>query len=187
MESEQESVDRSYRLHEKLGEGGMGTVYRATQLVTGQEVALKLVPERLFPGIENDSTGPHVGYRLALAREFQTLASLHHPNVIRVLSYGFDEHLGPYFVMDILEAAHPLVDSGISYSEETQVKLVAQLLRALAYIHRRGVIHRDIKPGAVGECRPRRISAYASGLRTACGCSNTTTRHYALDNLGYKQ
>ena len=97
------TVDRSYFLQEQLGEGAMGTVYRATQLVNGQAVALKLVP-RTFAGGDALSEDLEVQYRLALAREFQTLASLHHPNVIRVLNYGFDQTYGPYYIMELLEA-----------------------------------------------------------------------------------
>lgn len=141
-------VDRSYRLLEQLGEGGMGTVYRAEQLLNGKHVALKLVSLRHGPA-DTESVGDVVQERLALAREFQTLASLHHPNVIRVLSYGFDEQFGPYFTMELLGGASNILLSAIELEEDDKVRLLAQLLRALAYIHRRGVMHRDIKPGNV--------------------------------------
>ena len=139
------TIDRSYLLHEQLGEGGMGTVYRATQLVNGKAVALKLVPHRSSAGV-GASESPEVQYRLALAREFQTLASLHHPNVIRVLNYGFDEQHGPYYIMELLEGPRSPLEASVDQSEEWRIRLIAQLLRALAYIHQRSVIHRDIKP-----------------------------------------
>lgn len=142
------TIDRSYLLHEQLGEGGMGTVYRATQLVNGKAVALKLVPHRSSAGA-GASESPEVQFRLALAREFQTLASLHHPNVIRVLNYGFDEQHGPYYIMELLEGPRSPLDASIEQSEEWRIRLIAQLLRALAYIHQRSVIHRDIKPSNV--------------------------------------
>jgi len=143
-------VDRGYRLQEQLGEGGMGAVYRAVHLVTGEPVALKLISKRLLLDTQEfleDSADLHE--RLTLAREFQTLASLHHPNVIRVLSYGFDERLDSYFTMEILASAQTILEAGRTESEDGKVRLIAQLLRALTYIHRRGVIHRDIKPGNV--------------------------------------
>jgi len=141
-------IDRSYRIIEQLGAGGMGTVYRAVQLVNRQTVALKLITTRLLqPGAAEDPAA--VEERLALAREFQTLASLHHPNIIRVLSYGFDDEVGSYYTMEILDASQSIVDAGYDMGEEGKVQLVAQLFRALAYIHRRGVLHRDIKPGNI--------------------------------------
>lgn len=148
MSSQIGTVDRSYLLQERLGEGAMGTVYRATQLVNGQVVALKLVPRQFATGDEL-SDELEVQYRLALAREFQTLASLHHPNVIRVLNYGFDQQYGPYYIMELLEAPLTPLEASISRPEEGRIRLIAQLLRALAYIHQRGVIHRDIKPSNV--------------------------------------
>ncbi len=142
------TVDRSYLLQEQLGEGAMGTVYRATQLVNGQAVALKLVPRQLASG-DALSEDLEVQYRLALAREFQTLASLHHPNVIRVLNYGFDQTYGPYYIMELLEAPLTPLEASLGQSDEGRIRLIAQLLRALSYIHQRGVIHRDIKPSNV--------------------------------------
>ncbi len=141
-------VDRAYRLNSRLGEGGMGAVYRATQLLTGQEVALKLVSSAPYKdGTVDPSNDSHL--RLILAREFQTLSSLHHPNVIRVLSYGFDEELGSYFTMDLLHNAETLLAAGMERPLEEKVQLIAGLLRALVYVHQRGILHRDIKPGNV--------------------------------------
>jgi serine/threonine protein kinase len=151
----------------------MGTVYRATQLANGQVVALKLVPH-LHSSSSDGSNSPEVQYRLALAREFQTLASLHHPNVIRVLNYGFDEEHGPYYIMELLEAPRTPIEATAGQSEESCIRLIAQLLRALAYIHQRGVIHRDIKPSNVATERdwtsndPQRREVLANH-RLRCG------------------
>ena len=147
-----EVIDRSYVLTTPLGEGGMGTVFRATQLVNKQEVALKLVTAQQSDA--TDATSPsqvdsRIELRLALAREFQTLASLHHPNVIRVLSYGFDERLGSYYTMELLAQPQTILSAGRNLSTSGKIRLTAQLLRALSYIHRRGVLHRDIKPANV--------------------------------------
>ena len=155
-------VDRLYVLHDRLGEGGMGTVYRATQRLSGQDVALKLIygdivtsdvdtikvagGQTTNPAIE---TSEGIQLRLALEREFEVLASLHHPHIVRVLEYGFDKIRGPYLVMELLPAARSLVEAGSEAALATKIDWLGQLLRALAYLHRRGVIHRDIKPANV--------------------------------------
>src|SRR5262249_42494050 len=87
--------------------------------------------------------------RLTLAREFRVLASLRHPNIISVLDYGFDDDLSPYFTMELLEGAESIMKAGASLSTDGKIDLLAQTLQALAYLHRRGVIHRDLKPGNV--------------------------------------
>ncbi len=137
-----------YRLLDKLGEGGMGAVYRAIDRLTQQTVALKRVtlPERF---LKFGSTGKDSDLRLALAQEFKTLASLRHPNIISVLDYGFDPNEQPYYTMELLENAQTLIAAGQALSLDAQVELIVQVLQALVYLHRRGIIHRDLKPDNV--------------------------------------
>src|SRR6266704_274278 len=96
------TIGQRYRLIEQIGAGGMGTVYRALDRLTGETVALKRVTapsDRLEMATHpSDSTD----LRMALAKEFQTLASLRHPNIIGVLDYGFDDERQPYFTMELL-------------------------------------------------------------------------------------
>ncbi|MCB9451522.1 MAG: protein kinase [Anaerolineaceae bacterium] len=139
-------VNRRYILHSPLGEGGMGAVYRATDRLTGQQVALKRVlppkPEREGSTLNNNI----VDFRLALAQEFKVLASLRHPNIISVLDYGFDDTGMPYFTMELLEDAQTILEAGQEKSLTYKISLLTQMLQALAYLHRRRVIHRDLKP-----------------------------------------
>jgi serine/threonine protein kinase len=137
-------LDQSYVLGEALGEGGMGSVYRAERRADGRVVALKLVSGPAPVAQKGWAREPW----LAIAREFEILSSLHHPNVVRVLDYGFDERQGPYFTMELLPAAQDLL-SARSAPLSDKIELLTQLLRALAYVHRRGIIHRDIKPSNV--------------------------------------
>jgi serine/threonine protein kinase len=139
------TVGRRYVLHEQLGAGAMGAVYRASDRLTGGSVALKRVTTpaaQLTFASRAGKTDP----RLALAQEFRILASLHHPNIIRVLDYGFDEQRCPFFTMTLLENAQTIVEAGRGQDVKTQVDLLSQALQALAYLHRRNILHRDLKP-----------------------------------------
>lgn len=138
-------IGKRYQLHEQLGAGGMGAVYRATDRLTGQTVALKRVT---VPGeqLQFASQGDSANFRLALAQEFKVLASLRHPHIISVLDYGFAENRQPYFTMELLENAQTITAYGQGKPLPEQVALLVQVLQALAYLHRRGIIHRDLKP-----------------------------------------
>ncbi|MEM9773495.1 MAG: tetratricopeptide repeat protein [Chloroflexota bacterium] len=133
-----EVTNNRYLIHEKLGQGRMGIVYRATDRLTGKTIALKKVLGQ-YPDSDEE-------YRLALTNEFQILAGLRHPNIISVLGYGFDDDQRPFFSMDHLLKKKTILEAAKGKSLEFQVDLIQQLLQALAYLHRRGVLHRDIKP-----------------------------------------
>ncbi|GAB4508771.1 MAG: hypothetical protein OHK0046_02230 [Anaerolineae bacterium] len=139
-------VGRRYELHDIIGRGGMGRVYRAVDRLTGHEVALKQV---LRMADDLGSTTTENDFRLALAREFKMLASLQHPHIIEVLDYGFDEDHMPYFTMELLHDARSLLDAGYGQPLMQKLNYLVQTLYALAYLHRRGVLHRDLKPGNV--------------------------------------
>jgi serine/threonine protein kinase len=88
MDTNGSAIGKRYLLHESLGRGGMGVVYRATDRLTGREVALKQVnTDTEVLGLDNSYE--EVDFRLAMAREFKLSSSLRHPNIIKVLDYGF--------------------------------------------------------------------------------------------------
>ena len=130
-----------YRLLESIGEGGMGTVYRAEQIAPVRRmVALKVIKAGM------DS-------RQVLARfgaERQALALMDHPQIAKVLDAGATESGRPYFVMELVKGV-PITD----YCDEhllaprARLELFIPVCRAIQHAHQKGVIHRDIKPSNV--------------------------------------
>jgi serine/threonine protein kinase/tetratricopeptide (TPR) repeat protein len=146
------TVNNRYILEDKLGEGGMGAVWKAVDRLTGKTVALKQVLTDASISSEDTSStlaGDTLSVRLALAQEFKVLASLRHPHIINVLDYGFDSDQQPYFTMEYLEDTTSILEVGLARSVIGKTDLINQVLQALAYLHRRGVIHRDLKPGNI--------------------------------------
>jgi len=134
-----------FTLDRKIGEGGMGVVYEATQDSPRRRVAIKLIPAR------GRSRSSHQRLRF----ETQLLACLDHPNITKVFAAGCtvdaNEQEIPYFAMDLVPEARPLT----TYARErrlplrARVELFALACHAVGYGHTRGVIHRDIKPANV--------------------------------------
>jgi serine/threonine protein kinase/tetratricopeptide (TPR) repeat protein len=137
-----------YILHETIGQGGMGIVYRATDRLTRREVALKRVTTDIDT-LNLDDSSEVVDFRIALAREFKLSASMRHPNVIDVLDYGFDDDQQPYYTMELLQNPQNIVEAAQALVIEERINLIIQMLYALTYLHRRGIIHRDLKPANV--------------------------------------
>ncbi|MEM7344051.1 MAG: tetratricopeptide repeat protein [Chloroflexota bacterium] len=145
------TINGRYILQEALGQGGMGIVYRATDRLTGEAVALKRVhiPTEYIQFMSRPASDTDRDFRVALAQEFQILAGLRHPHIISVLDYGFDTEKQPFFTMNYLSKAQTVLEAGGDLDRDGKLELIRQMLQALAYLHRRGIVHRDLKPSNV--------------------------------------
>ncbi|MDJ0756831.1 MAG: tetratricopeptide repeat protein [Ardenticatenaceae bacterium] len=137
-----------YILHELLGVGGMGRVYKATDRLTGDIIALKqvAVPKQLTEYYASEADHLDGKFRLALTQEFKILASLRHPYIIPVVDYGFDEQGVPFFTMPYVSGSATILKGCLHQSNEQKYRWLIEIFEALAYLHQRGIIHRDLKP-----------------------------------------
>jgi serine/threonine-protein kinase len=120
-----------YRITSKLGEGGMGAVYRATDTKLNRDVAIKVLP----PGFAEDT-----GRMARFEREAQVLASLNHPNIATI--YGVEQGA---LIMELVEGA----DLAGPVPVETAIQYARQIAAGLEAAHEKGIIHRDLKPANI--------------------------------------
>ena len=135
------STFAGYRIEAEAGRGGMGIVYRATQVALGRPVALKLIAA--------DFAGDR-SFRERFKREWETAASIDHPNVIPVYEAGeAEEHL--FIAMRYVEGLDlaNLLAREPEFAPERAVQIIAQVASALDAAHARGLVHRDVKPANI--------------------------------------
>jgi hypothetical protein len=135
--SEPSRVASRYELHELLGRGGIAEVHRATDLVLGRQVALKqLTVDPLAPG--------RAQVAALFEREFHTLAQVSHPHVIEVFDYGLFSDGAPFYTMELLDGGDLRERAPLPWREACRV--VFDVCSALALLHSRRLLHRDITP-----------------------------------------
>lgn len=147
-----------YHITAKLGQGGMGEVYRATDTKLGREVAIKVLPDAVARDTE----------RLArFEREAKLLAQLSHPNIAGV--YGLEQHGDTQaLVLELVEGKDlSLLLKQNTLSIEEALEVGKQIAEALVAAHEKGIIHRDLKPGNIKITDDRRVKVLDFGLAKA--------------------
>src|SRR3974377_1255345 len=149
-----ETTIAHYRIKSKLGEGGMGEVWRAIDTKLGREVAIKVLPEAFAQDAD----------RMArFTREAQVLASLNHPNIASI--YGVEDRA---LIMELVPGptlAERIAPGPILLEEALPV--AKQIAEALEYAHERGIIHRDLKPANIKVTPEGRVKVLDLGLAQA--------------------
>jgi len=166
-----------YEIAAKLGEGGMGEVYRATDSKLEREVAIKVLPAAFTEDPE----------RLArFEREAKLLAQLHHPHIASI--FGLEESGGiRALVMELVEGptlADRLTEERLSTDE--CLAIARQIAEALEEAHEKGIVHRDLKPQNIKASREGKVKVLDFGLAKAmdptAGASGAATASPTLMN-----
>lgn len=145
-----------YIIEKKIGEGGFGITYKAVQTGLYRAVCIK---EYFLAGrcvrntqaktvqLQGISEEKYERFRQAFVKEAQTVATLHHPNIVEVIDI-FDENNTSYMVMTFIEGRtlQSIVDTKGPLSYPDAVNYMAQVTSAVEYIHKHNILHRDIKP-----------------------------------------
>ncbi|MEO7455890.1 MAG: protein kinase [Gemmatimonadaceae bacterium] len=158
-----------YEIQALVGEGAMGVVYRALDPMLNRSVAVKVM---------NDALALDEDFRTRFLREARAAGSLQHPNVITVYDCGeTDGHL--YIAMEFVEGAdlEQVIASKIPLTLREKLDLVIGVLNGLGYAHKRGIVHRDMKPENI------RVNDDGRALIMDFGIAHTTSSNVTRTGL----
>lgn len=127
-----------YDLLSKIADGGMGSVYKARNNLTGDIVAIKIVPANM---------AANAVLVKRFEQEFKAASTLDHPNIVRALDFGYDNG-SPYLVMEYVEGETlgQRIDQQGRLPEKEAIRIIAQIAQGLHKAHSNGMVHRDVKP-----------------------------------------
>jgi len=136
-----------YIIETPLGEGGFGAVYKARQVATGQSVAIKVM-HPTFTQVANKDPDTLTA---RFEREMKVIGKLRHPNIVSLIDSGHLEPEGLYMVLEYIdgEPLSELLEGRGAMPLRLTLRIMTQVLEALAAAHSRGVVHRDLKPANI--------------------------------------
>jgi hypothetical protein len=166
----------SYEILDKLGEGGMGEVWRARDSQLNRTVAIKILPDEVW----NDPAR-----RARFEQEARSLGALNHPNIVAVYGAGQDDGCA-YIVSELVdgESLRAMIDRG-PLPTRSLIDIGAQIADALASAHAAGIIHRDLKPENIMVSRNGRVKVLDFGLaKQSAPAASDATATIALSQPG---
>lgn len=186
LEQLRQTLGSSYTIERELGGGGMSRVFVAEETALGRKVVIKVLPPELAAAVSLDR----------FKREIQLTAKLQHPNIVPVLTAGETNGL-PYYTMPFVVGeslrARVVRDSELPVNDV--VKILRDVLAALAYAHENGIVHRDIKPDNVlltkynaqvsdfGIAKALTASAQGTGITTSLGVALGSPAYMAPEQV----
>jgi eukaryotic-like serine/threonine-protein kinase len=172
-------ISGRYRLIAPIGDGGMATIWRAVDEQLDREVAVKL----LRPQFSSDP-----GFAARFKQEARSAAGLSHPNIVNVYDYGTDGADGDqYIVMELIEGrdlSAVLRERG-SVSTEDAVRIAIGVASALEVAHRKGIVHRDVKPGNIMITDAGDVKVADFGIARAVAEASMTVTGTTLGSVHY--
>jgi eukaryotic-like serine/threonine-protein kinase len=165
-----------FELLEKLGEGGMGVVYRARYVKNDKIVAVKLLP----PSITDETL------LARFEREMQLLRTLRHPHIVHTFG-GKCEGDQRFYAMELIEGGNidDLLQEKKRLSVDTTVSYALQMCSGLAYAHDKGITHRDIKPGNFLLTKDGTLKLADFGLATVAASNKLTATGKTMGTFRY--
>lgn len=172
-----EVIDERYRLDQQLGEGGMALVYRAHDLISDKDVALKIIKEDTMKNPVNLTR---------FEREARAAASLNHPNIVKVITLGTFKGR-PYMVNEFIKGKtlRDMLTIRGKFSFLEACDIMYQLCNAVLFAHQHGVIHRDIKPQNVYIVSDGTVKLGDFGIATFVNASHVTRSEVVVGSVHY--
>jgi serine/threonine-protein kinase len=174
-----QTLDRRYRLLRIIGVGGMAVVYESRDLNTNRRMAVKMLKEEY----ENDA--------LSVSRfvnESRAIASLSHPNIVKIYDVSVREGRGPkYIVMELIEGItlKSYMNKTGALPTKELLSYTEQILKALEQAHSKNIIHRDIKPQNIMLLRSGRIKVTDFGIAKLPNADTLTMTDKAIGTVYY--
>lgn len=170
-------LDGRYEITERIGEGGMADVYRATDVVDNKTVAVKILKKEFA---ENEE------FLRRFRNESKAIAVLSHPNIVKIFDVGFSERI-QFIVMEYIDGItlNEYMEQQGQLGWKDAVHFILQILRALQHAHSKGIVHRDIKPQNIMMLRDGTIKVMDFGIAKFAREDGKTGTDKAIGTVHY--